>query len=287
MHFGVYLPNYGEFGDPAWLGEMGRLAEDAGWDGFFLWDHVIADWGDEPAPTVDPWVVLAVVAAQTERLLLGPLIVPLARRELSKVAHEAVTLDTLSEGRLVFGAGLGVVNDFRAFGLEQDKRRRGEALSGTLRSLRALWAGRPTGDVLPEAGRSVPLLPRPHGGREIPIWIAGRWPRGESLGPFRRAAEYEGMFPVTREWTPPQGLVQPDDYRELKALLESVGASASIDLVHGGVSAGADADAEALARYAAAGVTWWLESFHPVRGGRKHTEERIAAGPPRAEPHGA
>ena len=99
MRYGFYSPNFGGTGDPRFVAELGARAEAAGWDGFFLWDHLAV----QPAPLVDPWVALAGVAARTERIVLGPLIVPLARRRPQKVALEAVSLARLAAGRFVLG----------------------------------------------------------------------------------------------------------------------------------------------------------------------------------------
>ena len=104
MRYGLYLPNFGAFGDVATLVDCAREAEAAGWDGFFIWDHINRPWLTD---LVDPWVALAGVACATERMRLGALVTPLPRRRPWKVAREATTLDRLSGGRLVFGAGLG------------------------------------------------------------------------------------------------------------------------------------------------------------------------------------
>ncbi|KJK34163.1 luciferase family protein, partial [Lentzea aerocolonigenes] len=72
MRFAIYVPCYGDtYGDPAVLGDLAVEAEAAGWDGFFMWDHVVAQ------PLVaDPWVTLGAVAARTSRITLGPMITP-------------------------------------------------------------------------------------------------------------------------------------------------------------------------------------------------------------------
>src|SRR5262245_47705210 len=106
MHYGIYLPNFGEFGDPRLLAELAHDAEAAGWEGFFLWDHM--QWrGQEPvaAPFVDPWVALTAMALRTESLRLGPLVTPLSRRRPWKLARETVTLDHLSGSVLSWGWG--------------------------------------------------------------------------------------------------------------------------------------------------------------------------------------
>src|ERR1051326_5362383 len=104
MRHAVYLPPIGSFGDVHLLVEIATVAEAAGWDGFFLWDHIRYE---QPVPLVDSWVTLSAVATSTSRIRLGPLITPLGRRRPWKVAREATTLDHLSRGRVVLGVGLG------------------------------------------------------------------------------------------------------------------------------------------------------------------------------------
>src|SRR2546428_2873425 len=106
MRYGVYVPNFGTYGNSRMLADLAHEAEDAGWDGFFLWDQV-AKTTLTPTidPMVDPWVALAAIALRTNSIRLGTLITPLARRRPWKVARETLSLDHLSGGRLVFGAG--------------------------------------------------------------------------------------------------------------------------------------------------------------------------------------
>ena len=93
--------------DPAELIGLGVAAERAGFDGFFLWDHLVfSDTGEGP-PILDPWQILAVVAAQTSRIRLGTMITPVPRRRPWQLAKETVTLDRLSGGRVILGVGLG------------------------------------------------------------------------------------------------------------------------------------------------------------------------------------
>lgn len=118
VRFGIFVPNVGEFADCRRLVELAQAAEAAGWDGFFVWDTILMDLADS-VEILDPWIVLAAVAAATTRLRLGPLVTPLAPRRPWKVARETTTLDRLSGGRLVFGAGTGGPPhaDFQAFRL--------------------------------------------------------------------------------------------------------------------------------------------------------------------------
>src|SRR3954447_8994433 len=113
---GIFVAPFDELADAAVLVRLAERAEAAGWDGFFLWDHV--DYRPPVKAIADPWVCMAEIACATEGMLLGPLITPPARRRIHKLARETATLDRLSGGRLVFGAGLGSDNsgEFSKFG---------------------------------------------------------------------------------------------------------------------------------------------------------------------------
>lgn len=76
MYFAIDTPNFGDYSEPRLLAELARDAEAAGWDDFFLWDHIGANW---PFPVGDPWIALAARAMATERIKLGPLVTPLPR----------------------------------------------------------------------------------------------------------------------------------------------------------------------------------------------------------------
>ena len=106
MRYGVNVPPHGDYADPRRIVELAEEAEDAGWDGFFLWDHLLF-MSDYRGPVIDPWIALAAIAQATERVRIGTLVTPLARRRPWKVARETVTLDMLSGGRLILGVGLG------------------------------------------------------------------------------------------------------------------------------------------------------------------------------------
>jgi alkanesulfonate monooxygenase SsuD/methylene tetrahydromethanopterin reductase-like flavin-dependent oxidoreductase (luciferase family) len=94
-------------GGPRTVAELAREAEAAGWDGAFYWDAICV--GD--METYDPWVVMAAMAMMTERVRLGAVLTPPARRRPWKLARETMTLDHLSGGRLVLPVGLGALDD--------------------------------------------------------------------------------------------------------------------------------------------------------------------------------
>ena len=98
MRFAVDVPNFGDFADPLVVADLARRAEDAGWDGLFVWDHVTHQ-KDLRRTIADPWVLLTAAALATQRIRLGTLLTPVARRRVSKLAREVTTLDRLTGGR--------------------------------------------------------------------------------------------------------------------------------------------------------------------------------------------
>ena len=121
MHFAIDTPNFGDYADLSLLAQLALEAEDAGWDGFFLWDHIGAGW---PFPVGDPWVQLAAMAMTTERIKLGTTVTPLPRRRPWQLAREVVTLDHLSRGRVTLSVGIGSnsAQEYSCFGESPDDR---------------------------------------------------------------------------------------------------------------------------------------------------------------------
>jgi alkanesulfonate monooxygenase SsuD/methylene tetrahydromethanopterin reductase-like flavin-dependent oxidoreductase (luciferase family) len=289
MQFGLSLPAFGAFGDARYLAQSAAAAEAAGWDGFFIWDHVIFD------PTfnamVDPWVALAAVATQTKRIRIGALVTPLARRRPWKVARETVSVDLLSEGRLIFGAGLGdpVQWDYGFFGEETDAKVRAEKLDEGLAILKGLWSG----DLFQFEGKHYQLAPmrfepKPLQQPRIPIWIGGTWDKPR---PKKRAAHYDGYIPL--KWGEPLTIA---DWQGIKTTQQLGNADQPFALIQSGETPG-DAPsvaAEMVRPYVDFGIDWWIESIHPWRWGASYEEpitpesiarmnERIHQGPPRIE----
>jgi alkanesulfonate monooxygenase SsuD/methylene tetrahydromethanopterin reductase-like flavin-dependent oxidoreductase (luciferase family) len=296
MKYGVTVPNWGDCFDPRGLAAMARDAEAAGWDGFFIWDHVQFI----PTPTVDPWIALATIALSTQRIRIGPMVTPLPRRRPVKLARETVSLDHLSDGRLILGVGIGAGPwEWDYLGEEHDMRTRGAMLDEGLQLLTRLWSGEPVlhdgrfyrfrGDFGP--GRPditpTPLLPPPRQTPRIPIWVAGTWPRKP---PFRRAARWDGVVPLGEDRG--EGpFMTPADVREMLAYIGSFRDSDTpFDVVVGRHTEGADraADRAIVEPYAEAGATWWLEDLSPWPFGWRWQgpfpleamQERIRRGPP-------
>lgn len=275
MRYGIDVPNFGDFGSPRTLADLAREAEEAGWDGFFIWDHMLTA---QPVPFADPWVALAAMAAQTQRILLGPMVTPLPRRRPWKLARETVSIDQLSQGRLVLGVGIGGDSwrEFSAFGEPAGDVQHGAMLDEGLEVLAGLWSGEPfsfQGNHYQV--QQARFLPTPAQQPRIPIWVAGLWP---SKPPFRRAARWGGVFPIGRERQ-----MTPDDVREMLAYMQPYRTSEGpfeVVMVGWAYEHGKEAGDALLADYAAAGVTWWLEGFNP-QDTAAEVRARIQQGPPR------
>src|SRR6202050_2098318 len=97
----IFVALFNRLPDPAVVVDLAMRAEDRGWDGFFVWDHIF--YRPPVVQVADPWVTMAAIAARTQRIRRGPLVTPLPRRRTHQLARETVTLDHLSRGRLVLG----------------------------------------------------------------------------------------------------------------------------------------------------------------------------------------
>jgi alkanesulfonate monooxygenase SsuD/methylene tetrahydromethanopterin reductase-like flavin-dependent oxidoreductase (luciferase family) len=251
MRFGLYIAPFGELADVAALAAVAAEAEGAGWNGVFLWDHVMTH-GE--VAVADPWVALTAVALATERVRLGPMVTPLPRRRPWDVARQVAVLDRLSGGRMVFGAGLGGDSrrELSAFGEERDPRARAALLDEALELIVALWSGEPVTSNGPAfAVDRARVLPRPVQTPRPPVWLGCVWPH---LRPLRRAARYDGVFPVSHEAS-----LTGDDLRELMAIVAQHRPSGGpFDVV---VTNHERPGSERIAELAGAGTTWWLQGF--------------------------
>lgn len=264
---------------------LAREAEAAGWDGVFTWDgiHVSDD-----IETYDPWALMGALAVATERVTLGAIVSPLARRRPWKVAREATTVDRLSNGRLVLPVGLGAVGDRGVTGVGEPptRRERAELLDETLEILVGLWSGERFGfDGRHYRFEPMAFRPTPVQRPRIPIWVVGAWPSERSMS---RVLRHDGWLPY---WLPKadatEGLARPDTPEQLAEVRDWIARRRSLegfDIVMEGTTPANDPDAAArqVRPWADAGATWWIESdwesFEVAP-----TRRRIAAGPPRVD----
>ena len=239
MRYSVNVPNFGEFAAPEVFAEVARRAEEAGWDALLVWDHVV-EQKDLRREIADPWILLTAAALATRRIRLGTAITPVARRRPAKLAREVTTLDRLTGGRMVLGAGLGapVADEYGSFGDTTDTRVLAERLDEGLHALDLLWSGAP----VTYRGNQVTIddvvfLPTPVQRPRVPIWVGGVWPK---KAPMRRAARWDGAIPAMADFT----TGRPPDVREVRKLVlflhgcreENGVADKPFDIVIGGMS---------------------------------------------------
>jgi hypothetical protein len=278
MRFGFVLPG----GTATEQLEQAMLADEAGWDGVFVW---------EAAYGIDAWTLLAAMAQRTTRVRLGTMLTPLPWRRPWKVASQAVTLDQLSNGRAILAVGLGAVDTaLGQTGEQTDRRVRAAMLDEGIDLIAGLWQGQ-----LRFAGShyAIDLAAREDLARvgqpvqqRIPIWIVGVWPRPKSM---RRVLRCDGLLPMCKDEHGSRPTT-PGDIRAMRGWLgDHGGARPDFDIIMEGETPAADpAKAAAdVAVWADAGCTWWLETRwampHDAADRLEQVRERLKAGPPRTD----
>jgi alkanesulfonate monooxygenase SsuD/methylene tetrahydromethanopterin reductase-like flavin-dependent oxidoreductase (luciferase family) len=250
LRSGLWFPLFEELAEPATVARLGAEAEEAGWHGVFVWDQL--RWRAPIRAVADPWISLTAIAAATETIKLGPMVTPLARRRPVKVARETATMDRLSGGRLIVGVGLGgdsFAAEFSKTGEELDDRVRAEMLDEAIEILITAWTGEPVN----HRGKhylvdDVQFLPRPVQRPRIPVWTAA-FPG--NMKPLRRAARYDGFFPVNLE--------NVEQFAQAVATIRDLrGDSTAPYDVAVELPPGTD-----VAPYAEAGATWWMTELEP------------------------
>ncbi len=269
MHYGIEVIPFGDFSNPAAIVKLARAAEEAGWEGLWIWDHVVMPYG-----VGDPWVTLAAVAASTSKIKLCAGVSPLPRYRPHLLARTLAGLDLLSNGRVIFATGLGIRSDFEPFGEPPDDRTRAAMLDEGLQLLVEYITGK---EVVHEGGfycaKGVRLAPitvqKPH----PPIWIGG-----DSPAAMRRAACYNGWIMGTVDeknqvTKPPEQIDRQASYIARHRVKET-----PFDIAVDGVSRAGES--ALVKEYEQAGATWWFEAIHQMRGTVEELEARIQAGPP-------
>ena len=244
---GLYLAPFDDLAEPRVMADLAAHAEARGWDAIFLWDRI--HYPPRNRPVADVWVVLSAIAMATQSIRLGPMVTPLPRRRIQKVARESVTLDRLSRGRLTMGVGLGNIDDFVPFGDEVDPRERARLLDRGLDGLTGYWDG----------GFQPPPVQQPR----IPIWVAASWPHRQ---PIKRAIRWDGLFPID--------LPGPEELAHVAEATrqERAGKEDPFDLIVE-IPPGADPGP-----WVSAGATWVLTAFEP-QPREAEVREVIDAGP--------
>jgi len=282
MKYGFIIPG----GDIHTVADLAAEAEAAGWDAEFYWDGI----NIQDMPMYDPWVTMTAMALRTQRVRLGAIISPLSRRRPWKVARETVSLDHISNGRLIVPVGLGALDDggFGKVGEPTDRKTRAELLDESLAILTGLWSGEPFHyDGKHYHLDTMTFLPKPVQSPRIPVWVVAAFPSERSMA---RALRYDGLLPNVRNANGEPRDVTPDDIREIatyvaerRAQPDQSGRPTPFDIIMEGETPGDDPAQAASIVYpfAEAGATWWNESRWGAMGDVELVRARIRQGPPR------
>lgn len=189
MQLGIHLPHIGRKATPDAIRRAAIQAEDLGFTDAWVSEHIILPNGAPYPPSnifYEPVLTLTWAAAYTTRIKLGTTVLVLPMRHPVPLAKELATLATLSNGRLIFGAGLGWMEaEFRALGANFNQR--GRRMNEGLALMKALWTQDPVTfktkliEAEIEDMRMRPLPP------PIPIWIGGNSPPA-----LARALKHDG-----------------------------------------------------------------------------------------------
>jgi alkanesulfonate monooxygenase SsuD/methylene tetrahydromethanopterin reductase-like flavin-dependent oxidoreductase (luciferase family) len=130
--------------EPRWWLESARRLDAAGYAGVWAWDHFMGK-GDTTVPVVEGWTILAMAAAATTRVTVGPFVLNNMNRHPSVVARMASTLQIASGGRLILGMGIGgAPREHAAYGLAfPEAPERVARLEEAVAVIRSLWTGGP------------------------------------------------------------------------------------------------------------------------------------------------
>ncbi|MGI8700052.1 MAG: LLM class flavin-dependent oxidoreductase [Nocardioidaceae bacterium] len=282
MRFGFVVP----YADAREFADVAALGERSGWDGVFTWEALFG---------VDAWVSLAAAAMVTERIRLGTLLTPVSRWKPWDLASRVGTVDRLSRGRAVLGAGLGALHEgWTAFEADEGRRTRAEKVdeclavyAGLLHGQPFRFSGRhytatPTDFMLPD-----PPVQRPH----PPVWLVGAYVSGRQRQPsLDRAARWEGLIPQLIDGEAPERPMTIGDFAAVVDAVRQRRSVAGVSMDGYDVVLEADSTGEFVQRepaepgaWADAGATWWVESWWSLErsaAGAGELRRRVAAGPP-------
>jgi alkanesulfonate monooxygenase SsuD/methylene tetrahydromethanopterin reductase-like flavin-dependent oxidoreductase (luciferase family) len=282
MRFGFVVP----YEDSRQFAEIAQLGERSGWDAVFTWEALFG---------VDAWVTLGAAAMVTERIRLGTLLTPVSWWKPWDLASRVGTVDRLSGGRAILGAGLGALHEgWLAFEPDEGRKVRAEKVDECLAIYAGLMAGQPftysgrhysatpTDFMLPD-----PPVQRPH----PPVWVVGAQVLGRTRQPsLDRAAGWDGLIPAVVGPEDRDNANGLDEFAEIVAEVRQRRVAMGLSMDGYDVVLEADSTGEFMKRepaepaaWAAAGATWWVESWWTLERGAEGSRElrrRVAEGPP-------
>lgn len=272
MRYGIEIVPFGEFAEPQNIVRFAQAAEAAGWEALWVWDHLAMPYG-----VADPWVTLTAVAATTSTLKILPGVAALPRYKPHLLARLLASLDRLSNGRFILGAGLGAIHDeFASVGESSTYQTRAAMLDEMLDLLVALASGESVTHHGPHyTADNLAILPPPVQRPRYPVWIGG-----DSPAAYRRAAHWDGWIIGTVNekceiTMPPEAIAQRVTAVQQQRQAHLPPLAIAVD---GITQAGETA---LVQEYAEAGATWWFEILFGLRASMDELLARVQAGPPR------
>ena len=283
MKQAIYVPNFGDWGNASSLIRLTKATEAAGFHGLFLWDHINIT-GAEGLDTIDATVALTLIARESSTLKFGPIVTPIARRRPWKLARELISLDQLSKGRLIFGAGLGEPEEleFSAFGENYSGKVRARRLDEGLEILDSLARGR----VTSFSGNyfnleKVKFKPKAVQAPRFPVWIAATLPYKSGV---HRSLDWDGIFPVVMPKNDP--MIWENWFPSIEQFRLTVGRikkdltdNRSFDFIASGKLGERNTKSCSYSEYEDAGATWWFHWVDETPGTFEETIEKVLAGP--------
>jgi probable F420-dependent oxidoreductase len=182
VRLSVEFPSVAYREGPEGVTTLARAIEDIGYDQLDMFDHVVMGYPTDSRtapiyppqmPILEALTVLAYAAAVTTRIGLGTEVLVLPQRQPVLVAKQFSTLDTLSNGRVRLGVGVGwQESEYDA--LEEDFANRGRRMDEAIALIRAYWRD-PRIDFAGEyyTSTAMAMEPKPPQGANLPIWIGG------------------------------------------------------------------------------------------------------------------
>jgi len=239
VEFGFSLPGRGPLAQPAQVLNIALTAEKLRYTSVFVTDHIVlpastarsvypySSGGQFPGGSrqdyLEPFTMMAYLARATSRIRLGTSVIVVPYRHPLLVAKMLATIDVLSQGRVILGAGVGWLREeFEAVGAPAFEDR-GTVTDEALRLMRAAW----TTDPVSFDGRhfkvhEIHALPKPVQRAGIPIWIGGH----TEAAVRRTGLLGDGWHPIGLR---PPAMLLPDEYRAKVERLHAIAREAGRD----------------------------------------------------------
>lgn len=286
MRFGFVVP----FADTREFADLAVLGEACGWDGVFTWEALFG---------VDAWVTLGAAAMVTKRIRLGTLLTPVSRVRPWDLASRVGTVDRVSGGRAILGAGLGALHEgWTAFEPDEGRQVRAQKADESLAIYAGLMAGQPfayEGEHYSARPTGFNLPPPPVQQPRPPVWMVGALVEGrQRQRSLERAARWDGLLPQvvsggTGGERQSRHVGSPEELSRLVGRVRALREGQGLPWSGYDVVVEADSTGEFVqlpgtpADWQGAGGTWWVESWWSIQPGREglaEVERRVRRGPP-------